>query len=625
MYSEDGLMKDDEGRTLILRGVNLGGSSKIPKIPDGATYRMRGFFDHKDVSFVGRPFPLEEADEHFQRLETWGLYFIRLVVTWEAIEHAGPGKYDTDYLDYLEALTAKAAEYGLNLSIDPHQDVWSRWTGGDGAPAWTLEAIGMDPTNMHQTGAALLHNHSEGSYPAMIWPTNYTRFGAATMFTLFFGGHRFAPLTRINNVPVQDYLQNHYINAFKEVALRLRRFSNIVGFGCMNEPHPGFIGHTDLNTHFSWELKNGITPTPFQSMLSCSGIPQHVDKYSFSLLGARKKGEKIVNKEGVPLWKPGKECVWKRNGVWSLENFTPRLLKPHYFERVNGASIDFANDFLKPFLKRFYQSIVSAVPSTYIFVEGVPGEKPPRWNIKDGSRIIYTAHWYDNITLMTKRYHPRIGHDAVNGRIVFGKTNVYRSFVDQLHHHKTAGKELLSNAPTLIGEFGLPFDLKRGRAYNTNDFSDHIRALDTYYSAMDENLLGCTIWNYTSDNTNRYGDQWNGEDLSIFSKDQQDKPEEINSGGRAVSGFCRPYAYKIAGTPLMMKFDLRSREFVLTYTPNLSIEEPSEIFVPRHHYPEGYAVNISAGSFRKDQRTQRLFIYHSYMDTPHSVIIKPPR
>ncbi|MCB9123724.1 MAG: hypothetical protein H6643_04290, partial [Caldilineaceae bacterium] len=98
--------KDEMGRTVLLRGVNLGGSSKVPTQPDGATHLAAGFFDHRAISFVGRPFPLAEADEHFARLRAWGFNFLRLIVTWEAIEHAGPGQYDTAYLDYLEAIVA---------------------------------------------------------------------------------------------------------------------------------------------------------------------------------------------------------------------------------------------------------------------------------------------------------------------------------------------------------------------------------------------------------------------------------------------------------------------------------------------------------------------------------------
>ena len=119
--------KDADGRTLLLRGVNLGGSSKLPATPDGATYRREGFFEHRALSFVGRPFPLDEADEHFARLRSWGFTFVRFLVTWEAIEHAGPGIYDQEYLEYIYAIVKRAGEYGIRMVIDPHQDVWSRF------------------------------------------------------------------------------------------------------------------------------------------------------------------------------------------------------------------------------------------------------------------------------------------------------------------------------------------------------------------------------------------------------------------------------------------------------------------------------------------------------------------
>jgi len=101
MHIDGPWFKDEHGRTLILRGANLGGSTKVPCRPNGATYIREGFFDHRDVSFVGRPFPLDKADEHFARLRAWGMTFLRFLITWEAIEHAGPGQYDEEYLDYV--------------------------------------------------------------------------------------------------------------------------------------------------------------------------------------------------------------------------------------------------------------------------------------------------------------------------------------------------------------------------------------------------------------------------------------------------------------------------------------------------------------------------------------------
>lgn len=110
---------DEDGRRVILRGVNLGGSSKSPV--GSASHTAEKFYDTKNLSFVGRPFPLHEADEHFARLSAWGLNFVRLVVTWEAVEHKGPGIYDEEYLDYLLQLVRKAQKYNISCLIDPHQ------------------------------------------------------------------------------------------------------------------------------------------------------------------------------------------------------------------------------------------------------------------------------------------------------------------------------------------------------------------------------------------------------------------------------------------------------------------------------------------------------------------------
>jgi len=69
MRIKDNLILDDEGRTLILRGVNLGGDSKIPYATPGGEISPDFLDRKKEVSFTGRPFPLEEAEDHLRRLK----------------------------------------------------------------------------------------------------------------------------------------------------------------------------------------------------------------------------------------------------------------------------------------------------------------------------------------------------------------------------------------------------------------------------------------------------------------------------------------------------------------------------------------------------------------------------
>jgi hypothetical protein len=613
--------KDEYGRTLILRGVNLGGSSKVP-YPDGATHVREGFYDHRNVSFIGRPFPLEEAGEHLARLRAWGLTFLRLLVTWEAIEHAGPGLYDREYLDYVYEVVRRAGEHGLSLFVDPHQDAWSRMSGGDGAPGWTFEAVGLDVRKFAETGAAIVHAVHGDPFPYMIWPTNYTKLASATMFTLFFGGNDFAPRTTVDGEPVQDFFQRHYLNAIKQVAMRLKGLPNVVGYDTMNEPSPGFIGWPDLNAHGGL-LNLGDSPTPFQAMLLGAGFPQEVEVWRAGLRGIRPVGRRLLNPEGVPVWREGVDCLWQENGVWDLDGEGhPRLLRPHHFARIGSRTVDF-DDYLRPFLERYAREIRAVDPGAILFLEASPRHAPPHWDLEAFPRVVYAAHWYDGLTLFTKKHIPFLGADFDTGRFVLGRRRVQRSFAQQLARLKAEAAEHMGGVPTLVGEFGIPFDLGARRAYRTGDFSQQTQAMDTTFQALEANLLSGTLWNYTADNDNRWGDQWNDEDLSIFSRDQQSDPGDLNSGGRALEAVVRPYACQVAGEPLEMAFDLKRRTFEFIFRHDPAVEAPTEIFVPNFQFPGGFQVEVSDGQVEVDRDAQRLIYHHSPEREIHRIWLSP--
>jgi hypothetical protein len=609
IHIEGSHFKDEQGRTLILRGINLGGSSKVPLKPNGATHLRDAFFEHRAVSFVGRPFPLEEADEHFARLREWGLTCLRFLVAWEAIEHAGPDIYDQAYLDYVYALIKKADAYGMQVLIDPHQDVWSRFSGGDGAPGWTFEAVGMDMTKFQEAGAALVHQLHGDQFPRMIWSTNGAKLAAATMFTLFFGGNDFAPALRVDGEPVQDYLQRHYIGSIKQVALRVHELPNVIGYDIMNEPLSGFIGCKDAST-YKGILKSGECPTIFQSMLLGSGYPQEVEVWEQRVSGAKLTGRRVVNPKGIRVWYDGVNCVWRQHGVWDVAaDGTPRLLRPDYFSMVNGRQVDFSQDYYRSFVNHFAREIHSVDPDALIFLETETGHTPPLWGVGDASQIVYAPHWYDALVLYLNQYSPFLGFDSLAGKLVIGPHRIRTSFAKQLAAYKQHSLQFLGGAPVLIGEFGIPFDLQHKKAYHTGDFGKQIKAMDRSLRALEDALLNGILWNYTADNTNAHGDQWNSEDLSIFSRDQQTNPQDIHSGGRALQALVRPYARAVAGEPLRMAFDIKRKVFEFEFRHDARVTAPTELFVPNYQYPQEYSAEASDGTIEID-REQQIVRYH---------------
>ncbi len=622
LRTDENWFRDDAGRIVLLRGVNLGGDSKVPTIPDGATHHPERFFDHRMVSFAGRPFPLSDASEHLSRLKSWGLTTLRFLVTWEAIEHAGPGLYDTEYLDYVEQVVRTANDMGFTVIIDPHQDVWSRFTGGDGAPGWTLEAVGFDMTHFAETCAAIVHQTHGDPFPHMVWSTNAGRLAAATMFTLFFGGSDFAPHVLIGGEPVQEYLQRHYIDAVLQVVQRVREFPCVAGYDTFNEPSHGYIGWKDLQRVDS-QLKVDLMPTPLQSFALGDGIPQEVKVWDMSSARARLRGRRTINEKGVRAWKEGQPCIWRDHGVWGVgDGGDPELLAPDYFCRHDGRDVSFERDYLVPFVHRYAQAIHALDPEAFIFVEGEPEHLPPSLGDSPEPGIVSAPHWYDTVQLLFRRPSRWLCYDNIRNRVVIGPRVIRRNFAWQLRTLRQLGTERL-HAPTVIAEIGIQFDVKRAAAGQPDSVSRQEAVMNRSLAAVEQSLCSSTIWNYTASNTNERGDGWNGEDLSIWSADQGRDPRVLDRGGRALHAVVRPYPMATAGEPLYLSFDMRRRVLHFTFRHDPAVVEPTEIFLPPFQYPFGYSVWMTDGTFLKDDERHVLKYSHTLDRPMHTLIIRP--
>ena len=579
---------DRDGRHVILRGVNLGGDCKVPASPDGHTWRRTDFADHLTVSFIGRPFPLAEADEHFGRLARWGFNCIRLLTTWEAVEHAGPGQFDEDYLEYFAAIARRAGDFGFHVFIDFHQDVWARMSGGDGAPGWTFEAVGLDFKKFDVADAAHVMSYRydpeqggrQQSYPQMSWGSNYRMPANAIMWTLFFAGPAFAPGFQVDGVNVGTYLQNHYLGAMREVAKRVAGLPHVIGFDTLNEPGSGMIGQRLEQRR---GLLRGPTWSPLDALAVASGIPRE--------LPLIEGGSKTVNPRGVSIWLDGASDPFLDGGVWRVaKDGTPVALRPDHFTLIDGKAVDISRDFMRPFYHRVADTVRSVRPDWLIFAEadpfgghGLPDDCP--------ERTVNASHWYDLATLITKRFTPWRVVDALTGAVHEGRDEVVRAYTEGLQRLADMGHGLDGGAPSLVGEFGIPFDLNDREAFarwetgerGTEVWSAHAAALSAMYDALDALLLSSTQWNYTASNRNNamIGDGWNQEDLSIWSADQVDDLADPDAGVRALHGFCRPWVRAAQGVLVSQVFN-GFDTFRCVIDVDQDIDAETEIFVPAH-------------------------------------------
>lgn len=446
---------------------------------------------------------------------------------------------------------------------------------------WTLYAAGLNPQSFAATEAALVHNTypEPENFPKMIWSTNYTRLACQVMFTFFFAGRDFAPKCIIDGKNIQDYLQSHFIAAVARLAKAIHDAGDlendvVIGWESMNEPNRGLVGWPDISAIPSEQkLQKGTSPTAWQAILTGSGRAVEIDTWDFGGMGPYKSGRVLVDPQGEIAWLPADyddsrygykrdpgwklgTCIWAQHGIWEPESDS--LLKKDYFSK-NPRTGDVLNyeEFTNTYFMDYYRAYRDAVRAHHkdsiLFCQPPVLEIPP--SIKDTKdddpKMVYAPHYYDGVTLMTKKWNRYWNVDVfglLRGRyyspafaIKIGETAIRNSFRDQMGAIRQEGIDYMGNHPCVLTEFGIPYDMDDKHAYKTGDYSSQTGAMDAnHYGVEGSGMAGYTLWLYMTQvcnflrgssvqinfpqNTHSLGDQWNGEDLSIYSLDDRPLP-----------------------------------------------------------------------------------------------------
>ena len=759
-------LKDAQDRYIHIRGINVSGSHKAPNseefpslypIPDDVEEECKSSFPwltseqlgecipSRDISYLERPFPLDEADRWFGQLSGLGFNTVRLITNWESIQPYRPGStrckapdydpetcFDLNYLNYYEALIKKAKDYGIYVLLDMHQDMFSRhlmsyynenpttrdengdsqpttegslegylfsllppytdWARGHGAPRWVVETclpekdLDAPSWGIFRSIGALFSETGQLNIEAVLsvqslfdqinpggeipsWlaefveklpklsfkPNETSDFLPLTpwvvagvlsldvdrCFAALFAGDLAFPNLRVdgdgvtrrvadltdpaNALTLKEALQGHYESIWRELARRAAPYDNVIGYDIINEPVGAFIMLA-------------------LSALQARGLGAQIEPLLNDLLG--EMGADIFNVVGglnlLPTYEL-EDCT--REGI--TEEEAESCLDQNEAEKrsVNelwgmldeidlGIAIDlniaFDDDYLQPFYERMGQAIQEEDPNAIIWFESSTSLRTftgpmtfwdqPLTRPQGIKQLVFAPHWYPDI-------YPRPGVGSPPRQFNSDEW-LYRDFTEPLHEEMEKAPTWLGNIPTIFGEFGTYFNFNGIDRSIESDYEISAHVLNSYYEAFESLGVGSILWCFSAENDRDYGEHWNHEDFSII---------DPQGEARAWTAYVRPYARSLSGKLIHQRFYSPFHfwdpiEGVAPPERRFELEmelkggdAPTEVFIPRRQYPEGFYIWLSDGQAYYDEGRQILYWYpHAEsVGTQHRLMVQP--
>jgi endoglycosylceramidase len=208
LHVESRRIVDDTGRTVLLRGVNVN--------------QLGDYFQGNPA--VPATLPFSRAD--LEQIAALGMNSVRLLVHWSRLEPQ-PGVRDDAYLAQIREAVTWAAELGIYVVLDMHQDAWGKYIatspttacraplspniGWDGAPEWATLTDGLKRCKLALREAS----------PA-----------AAQAWQSFW-------IDRPG--PDGVGIQQHFVDTWRWLAAAFKDDPTVVGYDILNEPNPGWV------------------------------------------------------------------------------------------------------------------------------------------------------------------------------------------------------------------------------------------------------------------------------------------------------------------------------------------------------------------------------------------------